>query len=179
MSPHLHSSTQTNMASTTSKLKHPSATEADLAVGDRMPEEGVSGPVVLFHNEKDLPLGFCSNFFPAPIIIAGSDYITSEHYFQCGKALNRALLLSLSPRRMRTVGGRANSIGGDEASWLEGADLPDFFAYRRSACCRSTFPRRPSLSRNSSTAFLVSLGSSLLLEFWERSRRPVYPDRRR
>ena len=57
-------------------------TDDDKLVVSRIPFEGASGPVIRFHNQRDLPWGCLSNFFPAPIIVNGKSYPTSEHFFQ-------------------------------------------------------------------------------------------------
>ena len=68
-------------------LSHPEdqytiITDDDKLVVSRIPFEGASGPVIRFHNQRDLPWGCLSNFFPAPIIVNGKSYPTSEHFFQ-------------------------------------------------------------------------------------------------
>jgi ribA/ribD-fused uncharacterized protein len=107
----------------TEKYTHPSATPETLAVVDRMPKEGVSGPVVMFHRETDLPLGCFSNFFPAPIVVDGVAYRTSEHYFQSRKQTGDEKLCSEELRqRIINAGtpGLAAEIGKDRAYTLRG-----------------------------------------------------------
>lgn len=60
-------------------------TNEDQAVSDRIPPEGASGPVIRFHNQRDLPWGCLSNFFPASVVINNDTYPTSEHFFQAMK----------------------------------------------------------------------------------------------
>lgn len=72
-------------------------TPDDRAVVERIPFEGASGPVIRFHNQRDFPWGCLSNFYPAPIIVAGKSYPTSEHFFQSLKFFGK------SPELMETI----------------------------------------------------------------------------
>jgi ribA/ribD-fused uncharacterized protein len=89
-------------------------TEEDQAVADRIPPEGASGPVIRFHNQRDMPWGHLSNFYPAAIKINGLVYPTSEHFFQAMKFFGTSEEL-IERIRLTETPGVAAEIGRDRA----------------------------------------------------------------
>jgi ribA/ribD-fused uncharacterized protein len=50
---------------------------------------------VRFYHPDDPQTGFLSNFYPAPIVIEGVTYQTSEHYYQSRKFVHKPALQAL------------------------------------------------------------------------------------
>lgn len=109
---------------------------------------------IRFYREND-PYGCFSNFYPAPIILKGVVWPTSEHYFQAqkfaGTEHEEAVRAAESPKRAAEIGRRRSlPLRADWEAVKEDVMREALYA---------KFTQHPDLGR-----FLLETGDSILVE---------------
>jgi len=119
-----------------------------------------TGSVIRFYREGDA-YGFLSNFSPHPIVVDGTPWPTSEHYFQAQKFSDQAHVAAI--QRAQTPS-EAKRLGQTRSAPLR----PDWEAVKDDImykCLRAKFTQHPELRKE-----LLASGEAKIVEHTANDR---------